>query len=74
VNIVILCRRPGMIRAGVSHPGVAVHAPGAFTADQMLELIAEPEITVVIGEVLSAEGVAALFAKPAADAKGKKTA
>ena len=64
-SVIVLCRRPGMFRAGVHHPAVAAHARGSFTKEQLLELIAEPEITLVIGVVVTAEAVSALLEEPA---------
>ena len=73
MRIVVSCRRPGLIRAGRPNPGVAVYAPGDFTEEQLAELVAEPEITVVVGEVLTLETIPAMFAPAnASEPKARK--
>nr|WP_294547671.1 hypothetical protein [uncultured Rhodopila sp.] len=78
-RLVIACARPGLIRGGVRHPKVAEHLIGAFSPDQLRELLAEPEIAVVVGRPLTLDDVATLEAgKPLTvheagpAAKGKK--
>ena len=54
----IVCHRPGLRRGGVTHPAHRAHAADAFTAEQLAELLAEPELTLILGEmVASAEAV-----------------
>ena len=43
----ILCARPGFRRAGVPHDADRTWPAGAFTADQVRELEAEPQLTVL---------------------------
>ncbi|MBR0681916.1 hypothetical protein GXW74_15585 [Roseomonas eburnea] len=45
--LVILCRRPGFRRAGIAHPARAEYAAGAFTAEQLAVLAAEPMLRLV---------------------------
>jgi len=42
----ITTRRDGFRRAGVSHHGTALHPEGAFTADELARLRAEPMLVV----------------------------
>jgi hypothetical protein len=46
----IVCHRPGLRRGGVTHPAHQVHAPDAFSAEQLAEMLAEPELTLIFGE------------------------
>ncbi|MFT8422076.1 MAG: HI1506-related protein [Gluconacetobacter sp.] len=46
-KLIIVCRKPGLRRAGVVHPGVHVHAIRKFSASQMDELKAEPLLEVI---------------------------
>lgn len=54
-SVVIVSRRPGIIRGGMRHPAVAAHAPGAFTPEQLVDIVGEPEITVVVGAIVTNE-------------------
>ena len=46
----IICARPGLRRAGVAHPAIKTWPDGAFTADQIALLQADPAITVESAE------------------------
>ena len=61
-RLVVACARPGLIRGGVRHPKLAEHLIGAFTPDQLRELLAEPEIAIVVGRPLTLDDVAVLEA------------
>lgn len=49
----IVCHRPGLRRGGVTHPAHQAHAADAFTAEQLAELLAEPELTLILGELFA---------------------
>jgi hypothetical protein len=70
-HIIIVNRRPGLIRAGVRHPPVAVHATLDFTVEQLRELCDEPELTVVVGDLLTAGMIAELAEADGEAAAGK---
>ena len=67
----VVCLRPGPYhRGGARHEGHTVHETGAFTAEQLRELSADPHLAVILeGETLTEDHIAALTAKPA-KAKG----
>ncbi|MBF0858802.1 hypothetical protein HKD24_06190 [Gluconobacter sp. LMG 31484] len=46
-QIIIVCRQPGLRRAGIEHPAVAVYASEAFTSEQVRRLKAEPLLEVL---------------------------
>lgn len=46
-QLIIVCRQPGLRRAGIEHPAVAVYAPEYFTSDQVKSLKAEPLLEVL---------------------------
>lgn len=58
----IACSRPGLIRGGVRHPRQEMHLLGRFTPDQLREMLAEPELSLVIGRPLTAADIAAIEA------------
>ena len=67
----ITCSRPGgIIRGGIRHEPHAAHDVAAFTPVQLREMLAEPELSLVIGEKFTAAHVDAIEVKPAAKAKG----
>ena len=68
--LVVTCTRPGLIRGGVRHPRAASYADGHFSPEQLAELLAEPEIVVVRGEVVTMEELLAL-GRHAAMAEGE---
>ena len=72
--IVIGCvREHGMIRGGVRHPrGFATHLVGAFTADQLRELVAEPDLVVLVGQPLTPDLIAKIEAERAAGGKAAR--
>ena len=70
----ILCSPPGMRRGGRENPAHASYDPGDHTPDQLRALLAEPAITIVIGERMTAEHVAALEAVAGAPAPAEGTA
>lgn len=53
----IACTRPGLWRAGIQHPaGPVDHPAGAFTEEQIEQLLAEPALVVdIVGEARGAE-------------------
>ena len=68
--LTIVCHREGgMIRGGVRHGRVAEHMVTRFTPDQLRELIAEPNITVVVGRPLTSVDIAQIEEARAAEAK-----
>lgn len=74
----VFCRRPGLIRGGRSNPASASYELGVFTAAQLAELCAEPEITLLVGHAPDEAELAALAkeepevaAKPKAREKAK---
>lgn len=52
-KLIIVNRRPGMIRGGKAHPAVAEHLTGAFSHAQWADIVGEPEMTVVAGHVVT---------------------
>lgn len=46
-QIIIVCRQPGLRRAGIEHPAVAVYSDRDFTSDQFKSLKAEPLLEVL---------------------------
>ncbi|GBR09500.1 hypothetical protein [Gluconobacter frateurii] len=46
-QIIIVSRQPGLRRAGVVHPPVAVYADGHFSTDEMDALTKEPLLEVI---------------------------
>ena len=52
-KLIIVNRRPGMIRGGKAHPAVAEHLTGAFSHAQWADIVGEPELTVVAGAVVT---------------------
>lgn len=72
MQLTIVCHREGgMIRGGVRHGRVAEHLVGRFTPDQLRELIAEPNITVVVGRPLTSVDIARIEEERAAEAKAE---
>ena len=53
----VFCARPGLRRAGVEHPTHTAHKRGAFTAEQLAEMVADPLLTVVVGDQVTAESL-----------------
>jgi hypothetical protein len=72
VKLIIVNRRPGMIRGGRSHPPVASYsaaeAVAAFSPEQLADIAGEPEMTVVVGEEVAVEQAAEVTALLQADA------
>jgi len=46
-QIIIVCRQPGLRRAGIMHQAVAVYSERHFTPDQVKSLKAEPLLEVL---------------------------
>lgn len=67
----VFCRRPGLIRGGRPHSAHTSYGPGIFTRDQLAEMEAEPEITLIVGRVAAKQDLAA-FAAGAETKKGGK--
>lgn len=59
-QIHVLCHRPGMNRGGRANPRHAAYDFGVHTPAQLRELLAEPEVTVLVGDVLTEDYVAAI--------------
>jgi hypothetical protein len=64
-QIHVLCHRPGMNRGGRANPRHAAYDFGVHTPAQLRELLAEPEVTVLVGDVLTEALVAAAEAEAA---------
>ena len=66
MRLIIVNRRPGMIRGGRSHAAVATYtgqeASAAFTQEQLADIAGEPEMIMVAGEIVTAERVEEIFA------------
>jgi hypothetical protein len=67
MQIVISCLRDGgMIRGGIRHPHAAVaYESTAFSADQLREMVEEPELVVVAGHLLTEGEIDAAVVHPA---------
>lgn len=66
----VICHRPGMHRGGRANPPHAAHDHGVHSPEQLRELLAEPQITVIVGEKLTEAHVVAIEA--AVEAKKTK--
>ncbi len=64
-GIIVVCRRPGLIRGGLRNGVCDRYDAGTLAPAQLAELVAEPEITVVLGSVITAEDIAQLYAEDA---------
>lgn len=62
--LIIVSRRPGMFRGGRAHPPVAEYALDAFTHEQLADIVGEPEMSVVVGQLLTPDIMAARAPKP----------
>ena len=74
-HLIIVNRRPGMIRGGRQHPAVAAYTAEQaldLTPDQLADIAGEPEMTVVVGEIVTREGVPAAIDALAPPAKKGK--
>ena len=70
MQLTIVCTREGgMIRAGRRHGRAAEHLVTDFTPDQLRELIAEPNISVVVGRPLTPVDIAKIEEEQKAAAK-----
>lgn len=59
-QIHVFCHRPGMNRGGRSNPRHAAYDFGVHTPAQLRELLAEPEVTVLVGDALTEADIAAM--------------
>ncbi|AJY46485.1 HI1506-related protein [Martelella endophytica] len=59
-QITIICRNPGMRRAGIKHPASATYAADKFTKTELAAFRADPAFEVVDGEAPAATTVSAL--------------
>jgi hypothetical protein len=69
-RLVIACSRPGLIRGGVRHPKLASYPLGHFAEAALREMLAEPELALVLGTEVTVDmlpSVAAPAATPPAD-------
>lgn len=66
----VFCSRPGMFRGGRENPRHAAYEQGTHTPAHLRELLRDPETTVVIGDELTEEQIAAM--EKAAAAKAEK--
>ena len=57
MHLVIVCNRPGLIRGGVRHPQAEIHDLGRFSPAQLRDMLAEPELTLVVGTRLTLSDV-----------------
>ena len=73
-KITVICTAPGMIRGGRRNPAIAHYTTGEFSRDELAEVVADPNFYVVLGTQLDADGIAALWASPAAAKKAGKGA
>ena len=78
-RLVITCHRPGLHRGGIQHLAVATHPIGAFTHEQLVEMINEPELTLVLGHLvtpqhLGATGAVSLMPQPIVTDAGPREA
>jgi hypothetical protein len=70
-QIVVTCSSPmPRMCGGVLFSGAKAYPADTFTAEQLKAIIADRMLTVVVGEVLEADGVDA-FLKAAETSKGK---
>ena len=56
----IACVRPGFIRGGRPHPQAAEYELTDFTAAQLREMLAEPALSLVVGERLAERHIEAM--------------
>lgn len=68
--LVVTCTRPGLIRGGVRHPRAHTYAEGHFSAAQLEEMLNEPEIVIVRGDVVTSADLLGL-GRAAAMAEGE---
>ena len=68
----VFCSRPGLHRGGRSNPKHAEYEVGEHSPEQLLDLLREPETTVVVGDLLTEKEVAEMkkAAKKAAATAG----
>lgn len=70
MQLTIVCHREGgMIRGGVRHGRLAEHLVTRFTADQLREMIAERDLSVVVGRPLTPADIARIEEDAQAAAK-----
>lgn len=82
MQLSIVClREGGMIRGGIRHGRLAVHHAGDLSLEQLREMLAEPELAVIVGRPLTEDDIDAMEkdrraakapAAPAAAAAGKR--
>ncbi len=53
VELHIICHRPGMFRAGVAHPRHASYPLDTFEPAALAELLHEPQLTLIRGELMA---------------------
>lgn len=64
-QLVVVCRRPGLIRAGRSWRSYSCHSLDDFSVEELTELAEEPEIILVVGTLMTVDNVAELKAQVA---------
>ena len=60
-KFVIVSVIPGRIRGGIAHPRAAEHALGALSREQLAEIAADPTLTIVRGELVTADTLGAFL-------------
>lgn len=60
-KVVIVSSVPGRIRGGMAHPRAAEHAFGAIGREALQEIAGDPVLTLVIGDLVTAENLGALL-------------
>ena len=70
--LVIVCSRPGLIRAGRPHPPVATYDVADFTREDLEEMLAEPELTLVFGDLTTTDMLDAMVESGAEPAPKKR--
>ncbi|MGH2861664.1 MAG: hypothetical protein ACRDLT_09195 [Solirubrobacteraceae bacterium] len=60
-KIVIVSSVPGRIRGGMAHPAAAEHAIGSIAREALQEIAADPRLTVVVGDLVTADNLGALL-------------
>ena len=59
-TIHVFCARPGMFRGGRENPVHAAYPVGDHTPEQLREMLADPQITMVTGEAVTEEFIASM--------------
>jgi len=60
MKLLVFCMVPGLHVAGMAHAKFAAHPADTFTSEQLLTLMADPNIVVAVGEPLLPDRIDAL--------------